>query len=96
MSQENVEIVRRYYEAYAEGGLDRLTEYWSDDLDHRAAKDGVDDPGDRCPEVYEPAGGCPDYDVTVGLKRQKQALDLRVKAATVVMSEAPSGTSGSE
>ena len=45
MSQENVEIVRRYYEAYAQGGFDRLMEYWSDDLDHRAARDGVDDPG---------------------------------------------------
>ena len=45
MSQENVEIVRRYYEAYAQGGFDRLVDYWSDDLDHRAATDGVDDPG---------------------------------------------------
>ena len=44
-----------------------------------ADADGVDDPGDRCRGVYEPAGGCPDYDVKVGLKRQKQALDLRVK-----------------
>jgi ketosteroid isomerase-like protein len=45
MSHENVEIVRRYYEAYAQGGFDRLMEYWCDDLDHRAATDGVDDPG---------------------------------------------------
>jgi len=45
MSQENVELVRRYYEAFARGGFDRLKEYWSDDLDHRAAKDGIDDPG---------------------------------------------------
>jgi ketosteroid isomerase-like protein len=45
MSQENVEVVRRYYEAYAQGGFDRLMEYWSDDLDHRAATTGVDDPG---------------------------------------------------
>src|SRR4051794_38369747 len=45
MSQENVELVRRYYEAYAQGGFDRLMEYWSDDLDHRAATDGIDDPG---------------------------------------------------
>jgi ketosteroid isomerase-like protein len=45
MSQENVEIVRRYYEAYAQGGFDPWMEYWSDDLDHRPAKDGIDDPG---------------------------------------------------
>ena len=45
-----------------------------------ADADGVDDPGDRCPGAYEPGGGCPDYDTTVGLKRQKRALDLRMKA----------------
>ena len=45
MSQENVEIVRRNYEAFADGGFDRWMEYWSDDLDYRPAKDGVDDPG---------------------------------------------------
>ena len=45
-----------------------------------ADADGVDDPGDRCPGAYEPAGGCPDYDATVRLKRQKQALGLRMKA----------------
>jgi ketosteroid isomerase-like protein len=45
MSQENVTIVRRNYEAFAEGGVDRWLEYWSDDLDHRPEKGGVDDPG---------------------------------------------------
>ena len=45
MSQENVEIVRRYYDAYAQGGLDRLMDFWSDDLDHRATTEGIDDPG---------------------------------------------------
>ena len=45
MSQENVEIVRRYYEAYAQDGFDPWMEYWSDEIDHRAAKEGLDDPG---------------------------------------------------
>jgi ketosteroid isomerase-like protein len=45
MSQENVEIVRRNYEAFAQGGFDRWMEYWSDDLDHRPAKDDLGDPG---------------------------------------------------
>ena len=45
MSQENVEIVRRYYEAYAQDGFEPWTEYWSDDIDHRAATDGIDDTG---------------------------------------------------
>ena len=45
MSRENVDIVRRYYEAYAQGGFDPWMEYWSDDLDHRPAQDGIDDPG---------------------------------------------------
>ena len=42
MSQENVELVRRNYEAFAQGGLDRWMEYWSDDLDYRPAKDDFD------------------------------------------------------
>ena len=42
MSQETVEIVRRNYEAYAQGGFDRWLEYWSDDLDYRPAKDDFD------------------------------------------------------
>ena len=45
MSQENVEIVRRYYEAYAQDGFDPWMEYWSDEIDHRPASDGIDDPG---------------------------------------------------
>ena len=44
MSQENVEIVRRYYEAYAQGGFDPG---WSIGATshHRPGKDGIDDPG---------------------------------------------------
>jgi ketosteroid isomerase-like protein len=45
MSQENVEIVRRNYEAFARGGLDGWLEYWSDDLDYRPAKSDLDDHG---------------------------------------------------
>jgi ketosteroid isomerase-like protein len=45
MSQENVELVRRYYEAFGQGGLDRLQEFWADDLDHRPDTDGIDDTG---------------------------------------------------
>jgi len=42
MSQENVETVRRNYEAFGQGGFDRWMEYWSDDLDYRPAKDDFD------------------------------------------------------
>ena len=45
MSQENVEIVRRYYESYAQDEFDPWMEYWSDEIDHRSAEDGIDDPG---------------------------------------------------
>ena len=45
MSQENVEVVRRNYEAFAQGGIDRWLEHWSDDLDHRTIRSGIDDPG---------------------------------------------------
>jgi ketosteroid isomerase-like protein len=45
MSQENVELVRRYYEAFGQGGLDRCEEFWSDDLEHRPDTGGIDDTG---------------------------------------------------
>jgi ketosteroid isomerase-like protein len=45
MSQENVEIVRRAYEAFARGGLDRFMEHFSEDVDYRAAEDAPDDIG---------------------------------------------------
>ena len=45
MSQENVEVVRRYYEAYGQDGFDPWMEYWSDEIDHRTMRDGIDDPG---------------------------------------------------
>ena len=45
MSQENVEIVRRNYDAFASGGLDRWMTYWTDDLDYRPAKGDLDDHG---------------------------------------------------
>ena len=45
MSQENVEIVRRNYEAFAQGGFDRWMEYWSDDLEYRPERGSLDDTG---------------------------------------------------
>jgi len=40
MSQENVEVVRASYEAFAHGGLDRYLEYFTDDVDYRADDTG--------------------------------------------------------
>ncbi len=45
MSQENVEIVRSMAAAYNRGDLDALSEYWADDIDHRAAEGAPDDHG---------------------------------------------------
>jgi len=45
MSQENVEIVRRQIEAFEQGGLDAVAEYWTDDVDHRSAEGAIDDRG---------------------------------------------------
>jgi ketosteroid isomerase-like protein len=45
MTQENVEIVKAAYEAFARGGLDRFIEHWTDDLDHRAIEGALDDRG---------------------------------------------------
>jgi ketosteroid isomerase-like protein len=45
MSQENVEVMKAAYEAFARGGLDRFIEHWTDDLDHRAIEGALDDRG---------------------------------------------------
>ena len=45
MSQENVEVVRLAYEAFARGGLDRHMEHFSDDLDYRSLGGALDEPG---------------------------------------------------
>jgi ketosteroid isomerase-like protein len=48
MSQENVEIVRRSWTAFADGGLDAMQEFWSEDIDWRAMEGAVDDVGEIC------------------------------------------------
>ena len=45
MSQENVEIVRRYFAAYERGGLDASAEFWHPDITWRAAEGALDDVG---------------------------------------------------
>jgi ketosteroid isomerase-like protein len=35
MSQENVEVVRRMLQAFADGGLDAMAEFWDADIDWR-------------------------------------------------------------
>jgi ketosteroid isomerase-like protein len=48
MSQENVEIVRRFFDAFNEGGLnaeDMLVQYFTDDIDYRAVEGAPDDHG---------------------------------------------------
>jgi ketosteroid isomerase-like protein len=45
MSQENVEVVRRAFEAFAQGGLDSMSDFWADDIDYRAIEGALDDRG---------------------------------------------------
>jgi ketosteroid isomerase-like protein len=45
MSQENVEIVADTIAAFNQGDLDAASDYWTDDLDYRAAQGAPDDPG---------------------------------------------------
>jgi ketosteroid isomerase-like protein len=45
MSQENVEVVKAAYEAFARGGLDRWMEHFTDDVDWRAIEGDIDDFG---------------------------------------------------
>ena len=46
MSQENLEVVRRMLQAFADGGLDAMAEFWDPDIDWRAAEGAVDDIGE--------------------------------------------------
>jgi ketosteroid isomerase-like protein len=45
MSQENVEVVRRGFEAFAQGGPDAMSDFWADDIDYRAIEGALDDRG---------------------------------------------------
>ena len=45
MSQENVEIVKAMYQAFARGGLDRWIEHFADDVGYRAIEGDIDDIG---------------------------------------------------
>jgi ketosteroid isomerase-like protein len=45
MSQENVEVVKASYVAFARGGLDRYLEYLTDDVVYWGAEDDPEEPG---------------------------------------------------
>jgi hypothetical protein len=45
MSQENVDVVRRAYEALAHEGLDRFMEHFTDNVEYRAVSGAPDDIG---------------------------------------------------
>jgi hypothetical protein len=45
MSDENVQIVLDGAAAFNRGDLDAWFEFWTDDLDHRAAEGALDDQG---------------------------------------------------
>jgi len=46
MSQENVEVVRQMLQAFADGGLAAMAEFWDPDIDWRAAEGALDDAGE--------------------------------------------------
>jgi ketosteroid isomerase-like protein len=45
MSEENVEVVEAAWNAFAQGGLDAVAAYWTEDVDHRAMEGAPDDRG---------------------------------------------------
>jgi ketosteroid isomerase-like protein len=45
MSQANVEVVRRHFEAFQDGGLDGVAKYWDPDIEWRAVEGAADDVG---------------------------------------------------
>jgi ketosteroid isomerase-like protein len=46
MSQEDVEVVRQAFQAFANRGLDAMAEFWDPDIEWRAAEGAVDDVGE--------------------------------------------------
>ena len=45
MSKENVEVVRRQFEAFRDGGLDAVAGYWHANIEWRAVEGAADDVG---------------------------------------------------
>ena len=45
MSEENLDLVRRYFSAYEQGGLEAWAEFWHPDISWRAAEGALDDIG---------------------------------------------------
>jgi ketosteroid isomerase-like protein len=46
MSQENVEIVRSSFRAFAEGGVNAVAGFWATDINWRAMEGAIDDVGE--------------------------------------------------
>ena len=46
VSQENVQIVRGAFQAFAEGGLDAMAGFWATDINWRAMEGAIDDVGE--------------------------------------------------
>jgi len=51
VSQENVEVVRRAFQAFADRGLDAMAEFWDPDIVWRAAEGAIDDIGEMHGQV---------------------------------------------
>jgi ketosteroid isomerase-like protein len=51
MSQENVEVVRTAFQAFADRGLDAMAEFWDPDIVWRAAEGAIDDIGEMHGQV---------------------------------------------
>jgi ketosteroid isomerase-like protein len=45
MSGENVEVVRAAIDAFGREGIDGASDYWTEDIDRRAAEGAIDDRG---------------------------------------------------
>jgi uncharacterized protein len=51
MSEENVEVVRRGFQAFADRGFDAMAEFWDPDVVWRAAEGAIDDVGEMHGQV---------------------------------------------
>jgi ketosteroid isomerase-like protein len=51
MSQENLKVVRRGFQAFADRGFDAMAEFWDPDIVWRAAEGAIDDVGEMHGQV---------------------------------------------
>ena len=91
MSQENVELVRRAYEAWNEGGAEATQEFWADDVEWH---DPPNLPDSRVVRGRTAVAGYLTDQVSVVGDMKVTPVDVRTRGATVALRTAVSEPAG--